>query len=309
MTEDIDLDVLKSDLTPYEADALRILKEALTSQPNPAAASAQLARTLREHCLRFESLALASTFLEHLWMVLLDVLAIVPIDHPWHSILITAVDDLRHEGGPIVHNDTEETWDNLPGLRMYLFDKFAEDPTDTDDTGLGDIEIWKRWTSFAACVAGRGCRLWDDLAWREIRDGLETDSHNEPTSFDPATVFECKVWIAAEWIIQLGGIPFQELNSTKDLDARDFAAIKPGPLCEDIPRHSVQRWDFWLSRLVELADKKSTTRLKDDTPVEVVLSASCLLRLNQAIAAMHKCRSEAEAEGQPPEDQDRSRTG
>lgn len=78
---------------------------------------------------------------------------------------------------------------------------------------------------------------------------------------------------------------------------RDFATIKPGPLCETISRHSVKRWDFWLSRLRELADKKSTTRLKHGTPHEVVLSAPCLSRVEQAISAMHKWRSEVETEG------------
>lgn len=178
----------------------------------------------------------------------------------------------------------------------YKQSNIKEDPTDADDTELGDIEIWKRWISFAAGVAGRGCRLWDGFAWWEIKDGLETISHDEPTSFDPATVFECKVWVATEWLIRFGGIMFQELNSTKELDARDFESIKPGPLCQNIPRHSVQRWNFWLSRLMELADKRSTTRLKDGVSIEVVLSASCLSRIDQAITAMHKWRSECEAE-------------
>lgn len=104
--EDIDLNVLKSDLTAQEAEALRILNEGLTSQPDPA----KLARTLREHCSTFESFAAAGTFIEQFWMVLLDVLAIVPIDHPWHEALIATVDELRREGGPIVNHEVSSLY-------------------------------------------------------------------------------------------------------------------------------------------------------------------------------------------------------
>ncbi|KAJ5653047.1 hypothetical protein N7490_000050 [Penicillium lividum] len=59
---------------------------------------------------------------------------------------------------------------------------------------------------------------------------------------------------------------------------------------------------------MELAEQKSTSRLKDGATYEVVLSESSLSRVDQAIAAMRKWRSSAEAEGQSPGDKDNSRT-
>ncbi|KAJ5918360.1 hypothetical protein N7454_010735 [Penicillium verhagenii] len=64
MTENIDLYALKqSELTQSEADVLRILNEGLTIQPSPATTSADLAKSLREHLSKSESLDDAEEFL------------------------------------------------------------------------------------------------------------------------------------------------------------------------------------------------------------------------------------------------------
>jgi hypothetical protein len=104
MTQNIDLDVSKRpDLTQSEADVLSILNEALASQADPASASADLARSLREYISSqgSESLEIAADVLWDLWAILLDVVRIVPVDHPWLEVLIAAVDDLRQQGGPV----------------------------------------------------------------------------------------------------------------------------------------------------------------------------------------------------------------
>lgn len=117
MTENIDLDPSKrSDLNEGEADVLRIINEALTSQVDPATASANLASSLREHISQSESPLIASDRLWDSWVMILDVVRELPIDHPWHEILIGAVEDLRREGGPIagtgdVSNDPHQKSD------------------------------------------------------------------------------------------------------------------------------------------------------------------------------------------------------
>ena len=160
-----------------------------------------------------------------------------------------------------------------------------------------EIEIWKRWNSFVSGIVARGCEQWIVYGYYEIRDALETASHDEPTSFDPMTVFECKLWVATQWLIRCGCILFQDTKKPPgSYTAKETTSIRPGPLCGDLPSFSIQRWDFWLSRLMELAGKRSTTRLKDGTAHEVALSESCLLRIDQAIDAMKMWRSSTEVE-------------
>lgn len=173
-----------------------------------------------------------------------------------------------------------------------------EDPTDLDDHSSEDIEAWKRFNSFASRLISHDFQSWIVLAYWEIAGGLETVPQD-------TTGFECKIWVATEWLIQCGTILFKDLSSTEELDARELASIKPGPLCQDISPHSVQRWDFWQSRLGELANNKSSneTALEDFS-----LSASSLSRLEQAITATHRSRDRVENEGQTSRDEDSSET-
>ncbi|KAJ5357207.1 hypothetical protein N7541_004365 [Penicillium brevicompactum] len=320
----------RSDLTQSEADILRILNKALTSLVNPAAASATLARSLREHISLqgSQSSQITSATLLELWEILLEVVCIVPIDHPLHEVLIAAVDDLRREGGAVAGSDVGNTphqtsdsttslkWEDQPRLSMYLFDNgqvsklkatslfsarnsnIKEDPTDLDDHSSEDIEAWKRFNSFASRLISHDFQSWIVLAYWEIAGGLKTVPQN-------TTGFECKIWVATEWLIQCGTILFKDLSSTEELDARELASIKSGPLCQDISPHSVQRWDFWQSRLVELTNNKSSngTALEDFS-----LSASSLSRLEQAINATHRSRDRVETEGQASRDEDSSET-
>lgn len=154
MTENVDIYALdlyalkQSDLTQSEADVLRILNDSLANQPDPATASAKLVRSLREHGSKSESLEIIENFLWDLWTTLMDLVRVLPIDHPWHEILIVAVDDLRRQGGAIAASDVSsiftistkkrldiilidiylqpsELWGDLPQLSMYIYDKWA----------------------------------------------------------------------------------------------------------------------------------------------------------------------------------------
>ena len=105
MSDTIDFDKLKNpNLGENEVKALHILSESFTSQHDPAAATAELVRSLREHCSQNESFQTADNFLFYFRMTLLNAQRIIPIEHPWHEALITAVDDLRRAGGPLVDN-------------------------------------------------------------------------------------------------------------------------------------------------------------------------------------------------------------
>ncbi|KAJ5918359.1 hypothetical protein N7454_010734 [Penicillium verhagenii] len=223
----------------------------------------------------------------------MGVIRATPLDHPWVEILVEAVDDLRRTGGVIVDGDY------LSQFSMYVYDKWAEDPTDFDDTVPADIENWKRQNSFISRLVARGSPWWIYLAYLEVSTGLEGVKQESISPFECATVFECRLWVATEWLIQAGGVLFKDLSSNEDLSAEELRSITPGRLCKELCPQSVKRWDFWLSRLMELGDKKSSDVLKEDTLHDVSLSASSLSRIEEApIAAMHTWRSTAEAECQ-----------
>ena len=161
-----------------------------------------------------------------------------------------------------------------------------------------------RSNSFVSGLVARGCPWWIFLAYCEVSAGLEAVSQDETTKFDVATVFECKIWVATEWLIKSGGIIFQDLTSNKELNDEELKSIKPGPLCVDVSPCSVQQWDFRMSRVKELAEKKSSAVRRDGTPHDVVLGESSLSRLQEAITAMHKWQSSTEVEGQLSGDSD-----
>ena len=103
MAAKIDLGDLKgSDIPQVQADVLRVLEGALNSSDDPATAAANLADDLRQFFIVSKSEDATDTSLWNLWMVLLGVVMIVPIEHPWHAALIAAVERLRSTGGLVV---------------------------------------------------------------------------------------------------------------------------------------------------------------------------------------------------------------
>ncbi|CAG7930784.1 unnamed protein product [Penicillium olsonii] len=292
MVEVIEIDPSKrDDLTPSEADMLHIMNEALTSEVDPVAAPVSLANSLRKYLSSqgSESLNIANTNLWYLWMILLEVVLNVPVDHPWHDILTATVVELRREGGTVAASNPKLKWEDLPFLRMYLFDKWAE----LDDYTPEDLEAWKQFNSFASRLLSPDFTPWLILPYWEIAAGLET-------VVEDAAVFECKIWAATEWLIRCGSIIFRDMSSKEELDSETSLSMKPGPLCADIPPLSVQRWDFWHSRLVELIENDTSNKAAAGG-VPLPLS-----RLNQALAVMEKARLDVELEGQNLKDQDSS---
>ncbi|KAJ5933678.1 hypothetical protein N7454_006007 [Penicillium verhagenii] len=163
----------------------------------------------------------------------------------------------------------------MPGLSMYLRDRWA-DPSDTGNSTAKSIEDWKRLNSFASRLLADDFRHWITFAWWEITAGLET-APQDPTEF------EWRLWVATEWLIQCGSLLLKDLSSPEEVDAEVLASVRPGPLCTDVPAMSLQRWEFWLSRLAELSSGKYTV---EGGSKEVVLSASSISRIEQAITAM-----------------------
>ncbi|CAI7590194.1 unnamed protein product [Penicillium palitans] len=290
MPTTINLDSLNDpEATQGEADIFQILKLGLTSEADSATGAAQLAESLRGyiHDQGAGSLKIADDLVWDLYITLVRMVTFVPIDHPWHDCLITTVDKLRREGGRIVASDDSGQWADLPGLSMYLVDIWA-DPSDTGDSTSENVEAWKRLNSFASRLLADDFRHWINFAWWGITAGLET-APQDPTEF------EWRLWVATEWLIQCGNLLFKDLSSPEELDAEVLASVKPGPLCTHVPPMSLQRWEFWLSRLMELS---SGTYTVEGGSKEVVLSALSISRIEQAITAMRRHASVSIAQHQ-----------
>lgn len=99
----IDLQVLKEPSMPQgEADVLDTLAKALNSSDDSAVVAANLEDELRQLIASSKSTKAADTLLWNLWVMLLEVVRIVPIEHPWHAALGAGMNNLRSRGGLVV---------------------------------------------------------------------------------------------------------------------------------------------------------------------------------------------------------------
>ena len=82
---------------------------------------------------------------------------------------------------------------------------------------------------------------------------------------------EFRVWVATEWIIHSGDPIFQIMFSTEEFKKDAAESLAVGRLCENISPLSIERWEYWQRRFVELSlDADSiglsigiTTRISD----------------------------------------------
>ncbi len=94
-----------------------------------------------------------------------------------------------------------------------------------------------------------------------------------------------------EWLTQCGQLLRKDLASAEPLSERDKASLRPGPLCEGIPVQGLERWEFWRSRLAELASAEP--RAGEDGAGQPTPSGASLARIAQAIAAMDAASNNA----------------
>ena len=147
-----------------------------------------------------------------------------------------------------------------------------------DDYTPEDLDAWKRFNSFASHLLINNVMPWIVLPYWEIRTALET-----PLPQDLAAV-ECGLWVATEWLTRCGQLLRRDLGSAKALSEREEASIAPGPLCEGISPQGLERWEFWRSRLAELASAES--RAGEDGEGQPAPSDASLARIAEAVAVM-----------------------
>lgn len=146
MAAKVDLTTVLDDESPQsEKDVVRIFEDALNSSSDPTTATTTIINSLREYFITSKSEYEADGMLWSLWMVMLAMIMIVPIDHPWQRVFVDVVEGLRRRGGPVTAAETVSKshpspriqlrlpqlrgdkllWEDLPNLKMYVFDKFA----------------------------------------------------------------------------------------------------------------------------------------------------------------------------------------
>ncbi|KAH6678206.1 hypothetical protein B0J14DRAFT_635359 [Halenospora varia] len=103
-------------------------------------------------------------------------------------------------------------------------------PTYTSEELSKEFIKWKNLNSFVARFTSTGFAPWVNLPIWQLRMALE-----EPPV--KGSAMEC-------WISHLQGY---------ELDESTVRSLRTGPLCDDKPPLSVERWEFWKERFSELA--------------------------------------------------------
>ncbi len=128
---------------------------------------------------------------------------------------------------------------------------------------------------------------WMVLPYWEIGKALETPPQE-------GVVFECYLWVATQWLTQYGKLLRRHMDLAEALDEEAQKAIPTGSLCKGVPARSHERWDFWRSRLAELASAEPEVGVDGaGKPVPIEREASSL-RIAQAIAAMDAASNSAQ---------------
>lgn len=133
------------------------------------------------------------------------------------------------------------------------------DPTFTGEVLPEEFSQYRSRTSFYAGLKRAG--LMPALAFPiwDIRAALE-----EPPPPNGSNAMDCRIWVASEWIIQCARLLFIDLGSSEELDEAAARGLQTGPLCGDNDKMaplSVARWEFWKTRLSEIASQVGSSGL------------------------------------------------
>ncbi|VUC27142.1 unnamed protein product [Clonostachys rosea] len=145
-------------------------------------------------------------------------------------------------------------------------------PEEEDDHLEDFLLAWKQINSFFSHLVNRGYHGGLSEAFLEIGRGLE-----EPIK--EGSVMDCRVWIAAEWMINCGDLMFKLINNLEEVtdDTSDDSCdeLRPGPLYgKELPPFTLDRWEFWKKRFAELGANPAL----DDATKKHVATALNLMR-------------------------------
>lgn len=122
----------------------------------------------------------------------------------------------------------------------------STEPAFDDETAVEEAaQKWINLNSFAARLLNSGLGKWTNFGIWELREGLEEPSQAKP-------VVNCRVAVAAEWILRAGEGLFAQL-SEKDLSDDDARITQGGTLYDGKAGLCRARWEFWKMRFAEVS--------------------------------------------------------
>jgi hypothetical protein len=90
---------------------------------------------------------------------------------------------------------------------------------------------------------------------------------------------ECRLWVATEWLIHCAKIIFDDLTLDGEVDTNTDRSRRLGPLCPKVGELSLDRWNFWKSRITAL------TRDLDSLGVSSSVAGRLSAAMQQMVAA------------------------
>ncbi|CAH0056353.1 unnamed protein product [Clonostachys solani] len=115
------------------------------------------------------------------------------------------------------------------------------DPISLDPNYLPETDVLERkknLNSFLARLPGDDSIFFIRLALGQLAGALEVPLAESDTRLP---LMECKIWTGTEWIIHWGRRIFKVVASK---DRPENTIPRPGPLSRNIPKQSVERWEF-----------------------------------------------------------------
>jgi hypothetical protein len=231
------------------------------------------------------------TSLWKLWLIMVDVVRLVPVENEWHDILVKALGHLAADFPPVPMHPRDfrgHVWADFPFLSWYIRDMWA-DPTLLSPDNIELSEGWRRLNSFTARLCASNAVDWLTYPIWQLRDALEQPLFE---SFDGLRLTpraaETVFWNATEWIFHFGPALALRMRDLSDRGHPDDVVFSTGPLCQGcgtISQWGADRWCFWILRLEAL--------LLPATMDELGLGDDMAKRLRQALAILNDVGAEA----------------
>ncbi|KAH6876350.1 hypothetical protein B0T10DRAFT_497880 [Thelonectria olida] len=263
--------IQETDLPGSQRAIFDIIRLPLQSNLAQPAKAAEVASRLHLRFAASDSPSRLADDLWDTWVVLVEVVSLIPPDHQWHSILVDALHLLRDKE-LVGSGHIEHPLRDLPGLPAYVRDVWI-DPTEFEENSSQEDFKWRNLNSFIARLTAATFSPWLNLPIWQLRSALE----EEPKK---GTAMDCRLWVASEWILQCGELVYDEITSNRELDEWSARALGGGPLYESQVPLSLARWQFWMARFQNLSENA----------VGLELDASVIARITLTVQRMGAIR-------------------
>ncbi|KAK2746226.1 hypothetical protein FQN57_003348 [Myotisia sp. PD_48] len=214
------------------------------------------------------------SFLLEAWDTFIELARQIPSDHGSQDRLVDllkVLTELRPTKVQIWGEDTL-VWTDLPLLAPAMREAWIS-PTYNDKMPAPEAsQRWINQNAFAARLLNLDSLTWSHFAVWSLRSALE----DRPSK--KAETRDCDIIAAAQWIFYCGPYLYNEaqgdaarelLEKEKEEDPKEKALrgepLAPGSLYKRAggkPRFSVERWDFWQQRFVEIGGQTDAEEVK-----------------------------------------------